>query len=158
MEIVDDLRYALRLFARRPAVTAAALVTLAFGIGANTAIFTVVNAVLLRPLPYANPERLVVVWQDHTRLGGPATEWASPDNFFDWRDGNAVFDGMFAFGGFQPTLTGTGEPELLRGAQVSHDALATLGVEPLLGRSFRPDEDRAGASARSPRSCRRRSW
>jgi putative ABC transport system permease protein len=105
----------------------------------------VVNAVLLRPLPYPDPEELVMVWQDHRRLDGPATEWASPDNFFDWRDQNEVFDGMFAFSDFGPTLTGEGEPEQLQGAVVSHDALEILGVEPLLGRSFPPEEDRAGA-------------
>jgi putative ABC transport system permease protein len=143
--LLSDVRYGLRLLLRQPGVAVVALVTLAFGVGANSAIFSVVNGVLLRPLPYPVPSGLFMVWQDHTRREGPANEWASPDNFFDWRDQNEVFQGMFAFSSWTPTLTGVDEPEQLAGAQVSHDAFSILGVAPAVGRSFRPDEDRAGA-------------
>jgi putative ABC transport system permease protein len=142
--LLSDVRYGLRLVLRKPGVTAVALLTLAFGVGANSAIFSVVNGVLLRPLPYSEPDELVVVWQDHTRLEGPATEWPSPDNFFDWRDQNEVFDGMFAFSGWAPTLTDVENPEQLDGMVVSHDAFSLLGIPPILGRSFLPEDDRAG--------------
>ena len=83
--LVNDLRYALRLFLRAPGFAAVAILTLALGIGANTAIFTVVNALLIQPLPYAHADRLVMVWQDLRARGGPADEWATPGNYADWR-------------------------------------------------------------------------
>ncbi len=144
--LIADLRYGLRFLWQKPGITLVALVTLALGIGANTAIFSVVNGVLLRPLPYAEPEELVMVWQDHTRIDGPATEWASPDNFVDWRAQNDVFEGMFAFSGWSPTLTGVQEPEQLNGAAVSYDAFSILGTKPLLGRDFRLEEDQPKAA------------
>ncbi len=141
--LLQDIRYGFRLLRAKPGFTTVAVLTLALGIGANTAIFSVVNNVLLRPLPYAEPEALVMVWQDHSRIGGPVDEWASPDNFFDWRDLNDVFSGIFVIGGFGPTLTGVDEAEMLSGAAVSHDAFEILGVEPSLGRGFLPQEDTA---------------
>jgi putative ABC transport system permease protein len=141
----QDLRYAARMLIKNPGFSMIAVVALALGIGANTAIFSVVNAVLLRPLPYKNPDRLVTLWQDHRQQGGPEDEWASPDNFFDWRDKNQAFDHVTALIGWVPTLTGTGEPEDLTGAAVSHDTFAMLGIEPIQGRSFRPEEDQVGA-------------
>lgn len=144
--LITDVRYGLRFLWQKPTLTLAALVTLALGIGASTAIFSVVNAVLLRPLPYAEPDELVMVWQDHTRIDGPATEWASPDNFLDWRAQNDVFEGMFALSGWSPTLTGVQEPEQLNGAAVSYDAFSLLGTKPLLGRDFRPEEDQPKAA------------
>jgi len=143
--LISDLRYGFRLLLQKPSISILAITTLAVGIGANTAIFSVVDGVVLRPLPYEEPEELVMVWQDHTRLDGPATEWASPDNFFDWRDQNDVFEGMFAIGGFRRTLTGRDVPEVVTGAVASHDVLSILGVEPIHGRGFTPDEDVAGA-------------
>ena len=106
--LISDIRYGFRLLVHKPGTTAVAVLTLALGIGATTAIFSVVNGVLFRPLPYDAPDELVMVWQDHTRsrVNGPATEWASADNFFDWREQNEVFDGMFALGGWGPTLSG----------------------------------------------------
>ena len=83
--LLQDLRYGVRMLLRAPGFAVVALLTLALGIGANTAIFTVVNALLLRPLPYADPERLVMVWQDFRARGGPADEWATPGNYVDWR-------------------------------------------------------------------------
>ena len=86
--LISDIRYGFRLLLHEPGTTVVAVLTLALGIGTMTAIFSVVNGVLLRPLPYDAPDELVMVWQDHTRrrVNGPATEWASPDNFFDWRE------------------------------------------------------------------------
>ena len=143
--LISDIRYGFRLLLHEPGTTVVAVLTLALGIGTMTAIFSVVNGVLLRPLPYDAPDELVMVWQDHTRrrVNGPATEWASPDNFFDWREQNEVFDGMFALGGWGPTLSGADEPEQLNGAVASHDVFTILGIDPVLGRGFRPEEDAA---------------
>ncbi|HSF20227.1 MAG TPA: ABC transporter permease [Vicinamibacteria bacterium] len=140
-----DIKYAVRYLLAKPGTTFVAVATLAIGIGANTAIFSVVNGVLLEPLPYDEPHELVVVWQDLTRVDGPATEWATPDNFFDWRDQNEAFDGMFALSNFGPTLSGGVEPELLAGAQTSYNAFSLLGVEPILGRGFAPEDDTAAS-------------
>jgi putative ABC transport system permease protein len=139
-----DLRYAVRMLAKRPGFTAVAVLALALGIGANTAIFSVVNAVLLRPLGYLEPDRLLMVWENHTARQGPETEWTSPPTFADWRDQNNVFDSVAALQGWGPTVTGGAEPERLVGAAVSHDMFKVLGVEPALGRGFRLEEDRAG--------------
>src|SRR5688572_6976107 len=89
--LLQDLRYGVRMLLRAPGFAVVALLTLALGIGANTAIFTVVNALLLRPLPYADPERLVMVWQDYRARGGPADEWATPGNYVDWRAEKTLF-------------------------------------------------------------------
>ena len=136
--LYQDLRYSLRNLAKTPAFTVVALITLALGIGANTAIFSVVNAVLLRALPYAEPERLVVVGQkDYTS--------APPANFFDWKRENHVFENMGAAEGWTPNLTGVDKPEQVVGLHVTSDIFPVLGVKPLLGRGFVPADDRAGA-------------
>ncbi len=143
----QDLRYGARILMKRPGFTLVALLTLALGIGANTAIFSVVNSVLLRPLPFPNADRLMTIWEDHRARNGPVDEWTSPPGFEDWREQANSFDHVVAFQNWQPTLTGQGEPERLAGAQVSHDAFAMLGVAPALGRSFRPEEDQRGAES-----------
>jgi putative ABC transport system permease protein len=143
--VLSDLRYGLRLLRQRPGFAAVAILTLAIGIGANTAIFSVVSSVLLRPLPYEDPDRLTMVWQDLTRIDGPETEWPTPDNFFDWRDQNEVFEGMFALGAWGPTASGMDGAEQLNGAVASFDALTLLGVEPVLGRTFRAEDDTAAS-------------
>ena len=148
--LIRDIRYGVRVLGNKPGFAVVAILTLALGIGANTAIFSVVNGVLLRPLPYADPDALVMVWHDFTRIDGPIDEWASPDNFFDWRDQNEVFDGMFALGGAGPTLTGIDEPEMLSGAAASWDAFEIMGVRPEHGRGFLPEEDANNAA-----SCRK---
>ena len=140
-----DVRYAVRMLIRNPGFTLVAVLALALGIGANTAIFSVVNSLLLRPLPYKTPERLVTLWQDFRARGGPEREWASPDDFYDWRDKNKVFDHVSAVTGWGSTLTGVGEPEDLIGAAVSHDTFSLLGIEPARGRSFQQEEDQPGA-------------
>jgi putative ABC transport system permease protein len=142
-----DLRYGARMLLKKTGFTLIAVFTLALGIGANTAIFSVVNSVLLRPLPYPNAERLMTIWEDHRARNGPVNEWTSPTGFEDWRDQAKSFDHVVALQDWQPTLTGQGDPEQLVGAQVSHDTFAMLGVTPALGRSFRPEEDRRGVES-----------
>lgn len=138
---MTDLRYAARMLGKTPGFTFVAVLTLALGIGANTAIFTVVNALLLRPLPYAKPDRLVMVWQDYRARGGPADEWASPGNYVDWSQEKSIFTDVAAIGGWRPTLTGGGEPEPIPGEQVSHEYFGVLGVPAALGRTFRAEDD-----------------
>ena len=140
-QIAQDIRYAARILVRSPTFAAVAILTLALGIGANTAIFTVVNALLLRPLPYGRPDRLVTVWQDLRARGGPSDEWASPGNYSDWRREPRLFQRLAVITGWRPTLTGAAEPEPLPGEQVSHEYLTVLGVTPALGRDFRNDDD-----------------
>jgi predicted permease len=135
--LYQDLRYSLRNLAKNPSFTLIALLTLALGIGANTAIFSVVNAVLLRPLPYANPDRLVVILHDGRNP-------ASHGNFFDWKRDNHVFENMGAAEAWSPNLTGVDKPEELSGLHISSDILPTLGVQPLLGRTFVDEEDQTG--------------
>lgn len=138
---LQDLRYATRMLLKTPGFTLVAVLTLALGIGANTAIFTVVNALLLRPLPYADPDRLVMVWQDMRGRGGPADEWATPGNVADWRAAKHVFENVAAIGGWRPTLMGDTEPEPITGEQVTHEYFPVLGVSTVLGRGFRAEDD-----------------
>jgi putative ABC transport system permease protein len=126
---------------------AAALAALALGIGATTAVFSVVSGVLLKPLPYDHPERIVMVWQDMRARGGPQREWASPGLFIDWRDKVGVFEHVGAVRGWQPNLTDVAEPERLRGASVSQGYFGALGIAPALGRVFSADDDRPGGPA-----------
>jgi putative ABC transport system permease protein len=139
--ILQDARYAFRILAKAPGFALVAILTLALGIGANTAIFTVVNAVLLRPLPYAAPDRLVTVWQDLRARGGPADEWATPGNYADWRGATNIFEQVAVIAGWRPTLTGGAEPEPVVGERVSHEYFSVLGITALHGRSFRPSDD-----------------
>src|SRR5262249_26706534 len=121
-----------------------AVVTLAMGIGANTAIFTVVNAALLRGLPYREPERLAHLWEMTPQKEFPRREASYPD-FLDWRQ-NQSFEALAAYSGGGVTLTGRGAPERIQGARVSADFFKALGVEPILGRAFQPGEDSPGAA------------
>jgi putative ABC transport system permease protein len=127
--ILQDLRYGTRMLMRNPGFTLIAVTTLALGIGANAAIFSVVNAVLLRPLPYRDPDRLVIV------------DGARDRDFLRWRDQAKVFESIGAYDGGAAILTGSGEPERLPAPHVSADLFATLGVAPALGRAFTPEED-----------------
>ncbi|HEU4796166.1 MAG TPA: ABC transporter permease, partial [Pyrinomonadaceae bacterium] len=140
----QDLRYAARMLWKNPGFTAVAVIALALGIGANTAIFTVVNTVLLRPLPYKAPEQLVMVWEDASRYGYPQ-DTPTAANFIDWRDQNSVFTGMAAIEDTNFNLTGAGDPERLKGREVSADLFPLLGVDPQLGRVFDAAEDQPGA-------------
>jgi predicted permease len=141
-----DVRYALRSWRRAPGPIAAALAALALGIGANTAIFSIVAGVLLRPLPYQNPERLVMLWQDMRARGGPARDWISPGLFVEWRQRAAVFEHIAAVRGWSPNLTGVDEPERLRGAAVSAAYFAALGVTATAGRTFTKQDDQPNAA------------
>jgi putative ABC transport system permease protein len=143
--LLQDIRYGIRMMLKSRGFTAAAVVALALGIGANTAIFSVVNAVLLRPLPYADPERIVTVWQNLQSNGGPEREFTSPADFDDWKEQSQSFEHMAGVINWGPTLTEQAEPEQLRGAAISYDMFSVLGVEPALGRSFAQEEDRQGA-------------
>ena len=137
---MTHLRFALRLLRKSPAFTAAAVLTMALGIGANTSIFTVVHAVLLQPLPYPNAGELVMVWQDMSRRGGPPNEWATPGNLVDWKAGKDTFASMASVRFFGQALTGLGDAEMLNGEQVTQEYFDVLGVQPEKGRAFRPDE------------------
>ncbi len=139
--LLHDLKYATRMLTRSPGFALVAVLTLALGIGANTAIFTVVNALLLRPLPYADPGELVMVWQDFRARGGPADEWASPGNYVDWSREASLFEGVAAIGGWRPILAGGAEPEPIPGEQVTHEYFDVLGVRAALGRTFQPEDD-----------------
>jgi len=142
-DLVEDVRYGLRMLRKNPAFAATAILTLALGIGANTAIFSVVNTVLIRPLPYKDADRLVTVW-GYNRARGFDTDQVSPLDFADWRSQNHVFAGMAASTDTQYTLTGEGEPELITAYSFSADYFHVLGTAPLLGRTFLPEEEEPG--------------
>ena len=142
-DIAQDLRYGLRTLRKNPGFTSVAVLALALGIGANSAIFSVVNTVLLQPLPYKNPAQLVMLWENATHLGFPKNT-PSPANFLDWRGQNTVFTGMAAMAPKNFNLTGVGEPERLDGRRVSVTLFDLLGVQPRLGRGFLPQEDTPG--------------
>jgi len=142
----QDFRYGWRALRKSPAFTAVALLVLALGIGANTAIFSVVNAVLLRPLPFDQPDRLVMLYHipPQALFPGMSLFSVSPANFFDWRAQAHCFQGMSAFGFGRYTLTGKGQPEAIRTVGVTHGFFSVLHAEPLLGRVFAEGEDQAG--------------
>jgi putative ABC transport system permease protein len=141
--IWQDLRYGLRTLWKSPGFTYVAVLALALGIGANTAIFSVVNTVLLRPLPYKTPDRLVWLWETSPR-NDIAKESASYPNFNDWRQQNQNFEAVAGFANTTPSLTGNDEPERLPGAAVLGDFFTVLGVEPALGRKFLAEENEEG--------------
>jgi putative ABC transport system permease protein len=142
-DLGQDLRYGLRMLVKNPGFTIVAVIALALGIGANSAIFSVVNTVLLRPLPYKDPGQLMMVWEDAPEMGFPRNT-PSPPNFLDWRAQNTVFQGMAAMAPRSFNLTGAGEPERFDGRRVSASIFSLLGVEPQLGRTFLPEEDQPG--------------
>ncbi|HTK29688.1 MAG TPA: ABC transporter permease [Vicinamibacterales bacterium] len=139
---MSDLRYALRLLAARPGFSAVAILTLALGIGANTAIFTVVNAVLLRPLPFREPARLVVLLEHATRFPIESTSWL---NYRDWRDQSRSFEAVAAVRSLTMTLTGGPEPERVPVKMTAAALWPALGVSAQIGRVFTAGEDGAGA-------------
>jgi predicted permease len=141
--LIQDLKYGLRTLARNPGFTTVAVLTLALGIGVNTAIFSVVNGVLLRPLPYPNPDRLVQIYERSAQINQLSVSY--PD-FLDWQRMNRSFAGMAAYRGESFNFTGAGEPQQIAGAVVTANFFSVLGVTPLQGRTFTPDEDRQGAS------------
>ena len=140
---MTDLRLALRLCFRHPLLSLAAIGSLALGIGANTAIFTVLNGSVLRPLPYAEPGNLMVVWE--TRADNPKRAVA-PANFLDWRRETTAFNGLAAFDDFTATLTGAGEAQRIHAVSASGNFFEVLGVQAQIGRALTADDDRADAA------------
>jgi predicted permease len=141
--VLQDLRYAARVLRRAPLFSAVVALVLAMGIGANTAIFSLVHAVLLRPLPYPDPEHLVVVREEQKDRG--LFSGATAANFVDWRHQSGAFSSMAARRFATFNLTGGGEPERVVGAQVTDAYFTTLGVLPMLGRLFTAEDDQPGA-------------
>src|SRR5262245_49043077 len=137
----QDMRYGLRMLINKPGFTLTAVITLALGIGATSTIFSFVNGILLRPLPYQDSERLVLVDETAPKRG-IASMGVSYSNFLDWREQNRVFTGVAAYGGGGYTLTGSGDPEQLSGAGISYNTFEVLGLAPILGRTFTAEEDR----------------
>jgi putative ABC transport system permease protein len=139
-----DIRFAVRMLWKSPGFSGVALFALVLGIGANTAIFSVVNAVLLRPLPFRDPGRLVMVWETSPRTG--KNNVGNPQNLADWQKRNRSFEKMGAYVPFQQTvsLTGDGTPEEVPGNYATRDFFSILGVQPILGRDFLPEEDVSG--------------
>jgi len=144
--LLQDLRYGARAIRKTPGFALAAILVLALGIGANTAIFSVVNAVLLRPLPFKDPGRLMQIWHVPPQSSFPGlTRFSvSPANYLDWQAENHVFQQMSIYGFGTFNLTGHGEPQSLIARRVSHEFFSVLQAEPMLGRTFNPEEDQPG--------------
>jgi len=141
--LLQDLRYALRQLRKSPGFTAVAVLTLALGIGANTAIFSVVNAVLLNPLPFPNEDRLVSMFEGKENFSNYSISYP---NFLDWQRDNRAFEAVAAYGWADGAITGLGEAEDVPARHVSASFFPILGVKPILGRNFTPEEDRRGAN------------
>jgi predicted permease len=141
--LMQDLRFGVRMLAKSPGFTAVAILTLALGIGANTALFSVVNGVLLNPLPYPEPEQLVTLHESKPNFEAGSVSFP---NFRDWRKENTTFSMMGISRGYSFSLTGAGEPEQVRSEFISTDFLPMLGVKPVMGRLFEEGEDEFGAS------------
>jgi len=147
-ELRQDVGITIRSLQRSPLFATVALLTVALGIGANTAVFTVLRSVLLQPLPYPDAGRLVQVWTDHRALGRSEPEWLSPPQLEAYRSQNRSFAGIAGYQGWNPSLTGEGTPERLSGAAVTAEFLEVLGVLPAAGRDFSPVDDDANAAPR----------
>jgi putative ABC transport system permease protein len=141
-----DLRYGMRMLAKNRGFTAVAVLTLALGIGANTAIFSYIDAWMIKPLPYPQADRLMVLQSHDKKKGWTRDEVTSTADFFDFQKQNASFEQTVAWIPWNFNLTGDGLPELVEGGRVSWNYFDTLGAKPILGRTFRPDEDQPGAA------------
>ena len=140
--LLQDLRYGLRMLRKSPGFTFVAVLTLALGIGANTAIFSVVNAVLIRALPYRNPQQLVLIWSDEQK--GSARDQLSYTDIDDYRTQSHSFQNVVAFADWSATFTGNGDPARIPGVQVSDGYFSLMGARPVLGRDFLPEEQIEG--------------
>jgi predicted permease len=143
MNFWQDVRFGLRVLLKNPAFTAIAVLTLALGIGANTALFSVVNGVLLNPLPFPNPDQLISLYGKTAQFDQGSISYP---NFLDWQKDNHSFSSLGAFRTEEYNLTGQGEPERLHGHMISADFFPALGIKPLLGRNILPEEDQAGGA------------
>ena len=141
--LLQDIRYGIRMLAKNPGFTVVAVLTLALGIGANTALFSVVNAVLLKALPFHQPDRLVALYQNKVQFQRASISYP---NFLDWQRQNRTFDSMAAFRPDDFNLTGAGEAEHIRGEMISADFFSTLGLQPMIGRWFTSQEDQLGGA------------
>ncbi len=144
----QDLRYAWRGLTASPGFSLVAILSLALGIGANTAIFSVVNALLLRPLPYRNADRQVILWNTSPGLG-ITEDWFSTAQYFDIRNGQRSFEDVAIAIGANANLTGGGEPERVGTIRVSSNLLSMLGARPLLGTTFTAEDDVPGRSGKA---------
>ena len=147
MNTLQDIRYAFRMLLKRPGFTVIVVLTLALGIGANTTIFSALDAVLLNPLPYKDPDRLVVIWETNKHLGPEMWDRneVAMGNFLDWRSRNQNFDQLAALFDTAMNLTGVGEPQRIQSCVVTTNFFQAIGVQPMLGRSFLPEEEKPGA-------------
>jgi putative ABC transport system permease protein len=143
IRVLHDLRYSAITLLKHPGFVITITLILALGIGANSTIFSVVNAVLMRPLPYEASDRIVMIWETNQSQGVPRSI-VSPANFLDWKEQNNVFDHLAALRFWYYTVTGLGDPERYQGARVSADFFPLLSVKPEFGRNFEPDEDQVG--------------
>jgi putative ABC transport system permease protein len=146
-DLWQDIKYGVRMLLKAPSFSIVATIALALGIGANTAIFSVVNAVLLRPLPFANPEQLMAVWETDQQRGQERGTYSYP-NFRDLREQNHVFEHIASYHNADFIMTGRGEPARLQGAVVNADLFPLLGMAPVIGRGFLPDEDKPSETGR----------
>src|SRR5215813_12835957 len=140
--LLQDLRYAVRQLRKNTGFTVIAVITLALGIGATTAIFSMVEAILLRPLPYPQASRLMLLHESSEQIPDMSIAMA---NFDDWRKQNTVFENLAAYQADDVVLTGRGDPERLQLRRVTSSLFPTLGVQPILGRAMLPEEDKVGA-------------
>src|SRR5574341_410050 len=141
--LLQDLRYGARMLLKKPSFSLIAVLTLALGIGANTAMFSVVNAVMLRPLPFHEADRLAILWTDDPKRG-LHEQVTSYTTFTDWRGQSQSFADMAIFSGNPLTLTGGEEPERVKGEFVSANLFPLLGVQPALGRTFSQEDEQRG--------------
>ena len=141
--LMDDIRYGLRMLRKSPGFSAVAILTLALGIGANTAVFSVVNGVLLNSLPFRDPDKLLMLFESKPNFKEGSISYP---NFLDWQRDNRSFSSITAYRPTSFSLTGTGEAEQVRGKMVSSAFFSTLGVNLTMGRMFTAEEDRLGAS------------
>lgn len=147
MNTLQDIRYGFRMLIKRPGFTIIVVLTLALGIGANTTIFSAVDAVLLNPLPYQDPDRLVAVWETNKQLSPEMWDRneVALGNFRDWRSRNQVFDQLGSLFYADVNLTGPGEPERIKSCVVTTNFFQVLGMQPMIGRSFLPEEEKPGS-------------
>jgi putative ABC transport system permease protein len=139
--LLQDIRYAARMLVKHRGFTAIAVLTLGLGIGANAAIFSVLDAVILRPLGYPDIDRVMIVGEAHRGGGAMSVAWP---NYLDWREQNRVFDALGVYRGAVATLTGGDQPERLNASIVSSEVFKAIGIDPLAGSVFSADEDRQG--------------
>src|SRR5882724_10823042 len=144
--LLRDLKFSVRSLMKRPGLTVIAIVTLAIGIGANSAIFSVVNALLLKPLPFPDPDRIVALWDKVPSRGVERNE-VSIANYVDWRAQNKTLEQLGLYSWWSTNLTGSDSPERVQGFQVTTNFLDVLGTKPLLGRGFSAEEEQPGKDA-----------